>query len=74
MTSKIHFKLAIFYIFFPNSILSLVLVLLLSFSSCAFIKATTVEIIACAVSFCPDVGKNGVLSNTSATSSMGAKQ
>ena len=51
MTGKIHFKLATFYIFFPNSILSLVLVLLLSFSSCAFIKAINVEITACAVIF-----------------------
>ena len=74
MTGKIHFKLATFYIFFPNSIFSLVLVLLLSFSSCAFIKAINVKITVCAVIFCPDVGKNDVISNTSATSSMGAKQ
>ena len=45
------FQTAHFQYFFPNSILSLVLVLLLSFSSCAFIKVINVEITACAVIF-----------------------
>ena len=40
-----------FLYFFPNSILSLVLVLLLSFSSCAFIKAINVELTTCTVIF-----------------------
>ena len=74
MTDKMHLKLATFYIFSKLYFVSGFGFVAQYFRLGFYQSYQCRNNCMCSHFFCPDVGKNGVISNTSATSSMGANQ